>query len=50
MKSTLAVLPLRRVTVLEKGMNVFATIDHAAGAAKAGMELSPTELVIFGNP
>jgi uncharacterized protein (DUF302 family) len=36
--------------LLEKGMNVFATIDHAAGAAKAGMELSPTELVIFGNP
>jgi len=36
--------------LLEKGMNVFARIDHAAGAAKAGMELSPTELVIFGNP
>ena len=36
--------------LLEKGMNVFARIDHAAGAAKADMELSPTELVIFGNP
>lgn len=32
------------------GMTVFARIDHAAGAAKAGMELRPTELLIFGNP
>ena len=34
----------------EKGMNVFARIDHAAGAKKAGKSLPPTELVIFGNP
>lgn len=34
----------------EKGMNVFARIDHAAGAAKVGKDLPPTELVIFGNP
>lgn len=33
-----------------KGMNVFARIDHAAAATKAGMELRPTELLIFGNP
>ena len=33
-----------------KGMTVFARIDHAAGAAKAGKTLRPTELVIFGNP
>ncbi len=39
------------VAVLEsKGMNVFARINHAEGAMKAGMELRPTELVIFGNP
>ena len=31
------------------GMNVFARIDHAAGAAKVGLILRPTELVIFGN-
>jgi uncharacterized protein (DUF302 family) len=31
-------------------MTVFARIDHAAGAAKAGKSLPPTELVIFGNP
>ncbi len=34
----------------EKGMTVFARIDHAAGAEKAAMQLRPTELVIFGNP
>ncbi len=33
-----------------KGMTVFKRVDHAAGAAKAGKTLRPTELVIFGNP
>jgi uncharacterized protein (DUF302 family) len=37
-------------TVQEKGMKVFARIDHAAGAAKVGKTLRPTELLIFGNP
>jgi uncharacterized protein (DUF302 family) len=32
-----------------KGMTVFARIDHAAGAASAGLPLRPTELLIFGN-
>jgi uncharacterized protein (DUF302 family) len=32
-----------------KGMKVFARIDHAAGAAKAGVYLRPTDLIIFGN-
>jgi uncharacterized protein (DUF302 family) len=30
-------------------MKVFARIDHAAGAAEAGLTLRPTELIIFGN-
>lgn len=34
----------------EAGMNVFAEIDHSAGAQEAGMELAPTRLVMFGNP
>lgn len=34
----------------EKGMTVFARIDHAAGAESVGKQLRPTELVIFGNP
>ena len=32
------------------GLLVFARIDHAANAVQAGMELRPTELLIFGNP
>jgi len=36
--------------VKEKGLTVFARIDHAAGAAKVGQSLRPTEVLIFGNP
>ena len=36
--------------VKERGLNVFARIDHAAGAAKVGKTLRSTELLIFGNP
>lgn len=36
--------------VKERGLTVFAHIDHAAGAAKIGKTLRPTELLIFGNP
>lgn len=36
--------------VKERGLNVFARIDHAAGATKIGKTLRPTELLIFGNP
>jgi uncharacterized protein (DUF302 family) len=36
--------------VKEKGMTVFTRVDHAAGAAKIGKTLRPTELLIFGNP
>lgn len=35
--------------VKERGLTVFARIDHAAGAAKIGKSLRPTELLIFGN-
>jgi uncharacterized protein (DUF302 family) len=36
--------------VKQKGMTIFARIDHAAGAAKVGKNLRSTELLIFGNP
>ena len=35
--------------VKERGLTVLARIDHAAGAAKIGKSLRPTELLIFGN-
>ncbi len=34
----------------EKGLTVFLRVDHAAGAAKIGQTLRPTELLVFGNP
>lgn len=34
--------------VRAKGMTVFVRIDHAAGAAEAGLPLRPTDLLIFG--
>jgi uncharacterized protein (DUF302 family) len=34
----------------EKGITIFARIDHAAGAAAVDMALRPTELLIFGSP
>jgi uncharacterized protein (DUF302 family) len=37
-------------TAKQRGLNVFARIDHAAGAAKIGKTLRPTEVLILGNP
>ena len=34
----------------QRGLTVFARVDHASGAAKVGKTLRPTEVLIFGNP
>ncbi len=34
----------------EKGVAIFAVIDHSGEAAKVGMEMHPTKLLVFGNP
>jgi len=34
----------------EKGLTIFAKIDHADGAQKAGMKILPATVTIFGNP
>jgi uncharacterized protein (DUF302 family) len=34
----------------EKGMRVFAVIDHSGEAEKVGLEMRPTKVVIFGSP
>ena len=36
--------------VTSRGISIMARIDHAAAAAAIGMELRPTEVLIFGNP
>jgi uncharacterized protein (DUF302 family) len=33
-----------------KGVTVFAVVDHSGEAAKVGMSMRPTKLVIFGSP
>jgi uncharacterized protein (DUF302 family) len=38
-----AILQSKRITL-------FALIDHTGEAAKAGMKMPPTKLLIFGNP
>jgi uncharacterized protein (DUF302 family) len=34
----------------EKNIHLFALIDHSGEAEKAGLEMRPTKLLIFGNP
>jgi len=33
-----------------KGMTVFARVDHSGEAEKVGLNMRPTQLLIFGNP
>ena len=34
----------------DKGLTIFAKIDHAEGAQKAGLKMLPATVTIFGNP
>jgi uncharacterized protein (DUF302 family) len=36
--------------VTAKGMKIFARIDHGGEAKNVGLEMRPTQLLIFGNP
>ena len=33
-----------------KGVTLFALVDHSGEAAKIGLKMRPTQLLIFGNP
>lgn len=37
-------------TIEEEGWHLFARINHAKEAGEKGLELRPTELILFGNP
>jgi uncharacterized protein (DUF302 family) len=37
-------------TAQQKGLKVFARVDHAAAAASAGKTLRATEVLVFGSP
>lgn len=34
----------------DKGMQIFAVIDHSGEAEKVGLKMQPTKVVIFGSP
>jgi uncharacterized protein (DUF302 family) len=36
--------------VTAKGMKIFIRIDHGGEAKQVGLDMRPTELLIFGNP
>jgi uncharacterized protein (DUF302 family) len=38
-----------KAVVLAKGIAILAHIDHSGDAAKAGLTMQPTELLIFGS-
>lgn len=38
------------VNARQRGLKVFARVDHAAGAASVGKALRPTEVLVFGGP
>jgi uncharacterized protein (DUF302 family) len=37
-------------TARNRGLTLFARIDHSGEARKAGLEMRPTQLLILGNP
>ena len=37
-------------TLAAKDVKLFALIDHSGEAEKAGLQMRPTKLLIFGNP
>ena len=41
----------RLETILQsKGVKLFVLVDHSGEAAKVGLKMPPTKLLIFGNP
>jgi len=43
-------LPRLESVVTSHGLTVFARIDFSGDAAKVGLKMPPTQLLIFGNP
>jgi len=39
-----------KAILAERGVQVFALVDHSGEAEKVGMKMRPTKLLIFGSP
>ncbi len=50
MHSVTATVDKLESALKNRGMTIFKRVSHSDGAAKVGLELRPTELMIFGNP
>ena len=42
--------PPFETAVKEKGMTVFAVIDHQAAARQSGLDMQPAKVIVFGTP
>ena len=47
--TVLETLARLEAVVQSKGIPILAMIDHSGDAAKAGLQMEPTKLLIFGN-
>ncbi len=45
-----SVVDLLIAALRDRGVEVFATVDHGAGARASGLELADEVLLVFGNP
>lgn len=48
--SVSATLDRLEAALLAEGWQVMARVDHSGHATKAGLELRPTQVLLFGNP
>lgn len=39
-----------RALLVAKGLRIFALIDHSGEALAAGLEMRPTQVLVFGSP
>jgi uncharacterized protein (DUF302 family) len=49
-RSVFETMNILESVVRSRGLSVAARVDHAGDAVKAGLQMPPTELLIFGNP
>jgi uncharacterized protein (DUF302 family) len=47
--TVLETLARLQTIIQSKGLTIFAQVDHSGEAAKVGLTMPPTELLIFGN-
>ena len=49
-RSVEATLGRIEAVLREAGLAIFCVVDHSGEAERAGMQMRPTKLVLFGNP